>query len=166
MKKSVLALFTLVFSLGMGAQNLNGGLSLGLPVGDASDAYSFNLTLDINYLWNVSEAFEAGVATGLQYNFGKSIDIPLLEGSFDVDDAMFLPIAGTARYAVTEKFKLGADLGYAIGLAPSENDGGFYYAPKAQYSITDALDIVFAYRGVSVEGGNFNTLTLGVELGL
>ena len=47
-----------------------------------------------------------------------------------------------------------------------ENDGGFYYAPKVQYGISETIDIVLAYKGVSLEGGSFDSITLGVEFRL
>ena len=67
---------------------------------------------------------------------------------------------------MTVPFILGADLGYAIGVSPSDNDGGFYYAPRIQYGVSESIDIVLAYRGISVDGGSFDVLTLGIEFGL
>ena len=164
MKKLLLVAAIAVFGLSsVNAQNFNGGISLGLPIGDAGDAWTFNVTLDVNYLWDAGENFKAGVATGFSHSFGDSIDTGF--GTFDVEDAQFLPLAGAARFAVSEEFTLGADLGYAIGISEG-NDGGFYYSPRAQYSLSEALDIVLAYRGVSLDGGSFDVLTLGVEFGL
>jgi hypothetical protein len=133
------------------SQELNAGLHLGLPVGDASNLYSFNLTADVSALWELGEQFEAGVITGLSFSVGDN----------NVDNAVFLPIAGTARYEVTEALTLGADLGYALGLTDGF-DGGFYYAPRVQYDIADDLDIVLSYRAVS-DNGTFSILNLGVE---
>ncbi len=103
-----------------------------------------------------------------QHYFGSEEDVTLFGQTVTVeyDDFGFLPIAAAGRYAVSEEFTLGADLGYAIGLSPDGNDGGFYYAPKVQYSISDSLDIVLAYKGVSLDGGSFDALSLGVEFGL
>ena len=107
----------------------------------------------------------AGIATGYSHSFGDSIDLDGF-GSFDVEDAGFIPIAGAARFNVSDDFILGADLGYAIGVSPSDNDGGFYYAPRIQYGVSESIDIVLAYRGISVDGGSFDVLTLGIEFGL
>lgn len=164
MKKLFLAAFAVFAFASVNAQEFKAGISAGLPIGDSGDAYTFNVSLDLNYLWAVSEEFHAGIATGLLYNFGDSIDFG--SESFDIDDAMFLPLAVAGRFAVSEQFTLGADLGYAIGLAPDGNDGGFYYAPRVQYGVSEALDVVLAYRGVSVDGGSFDTITLGIEFGL
>ena len=164
MKKLLLLSVIAVFAIGsMNAQGAKAGISAGLPIGDAGDAWTFNVTLDVSYLWEVGENFNAGVTTGYSHSFGDSIDTGF--GSFDVEDAQFVPLAGAARFAISEEFTLGADLGYAIGIDDG-NDGGFYYAPRAQYSVSEALDVVLAYRGISLDGGSFDVLTLGVEFGL
>ncbi|ULC60864.1 porin family protein [Flaviramulus sp. BrNp1-15] len=166
MKK--LFLLSIIAVLGMttvNAQgNLNAGVNLGLPIGDAGDGWTFNVTLDVNYLWEVGENFDAGVATGYSHSFGDSIDVPGF-GSVDIDDAQFLPIAGAARFGISDKFTLGADLGYALGINDG-NDGGFYYAPRVQYGVSESLDIVLSYRGVSLDGGSFDVINLGIQFGL
>jgi len=148
----------------LNAQNFNAGISAGLPIGDAGDFFTFNVTLDVNYLWEVSEDFKAGIATGYSNSFGDSVDGGVF-GSIDIPDVQFLPIAGAGRFNVSDDFIIGADLGYALGINDG-NDGGFYYAPRAQYSVSETIDVVAAYRGVSIEGGSFDVITLGVEFGL
>lgn len=167
MKKLLLlsTIAILAMSTGLNAQgNLKAGANLGLPIGDAGDGWTFNVTLDLNYLWDAGENFQAGVATGFSHSFGDSINLGPL-GSVDIDDAQFLPLAGAARFSVSDQFTLGADLGYAIGINDG-NDGGFYYAPRVQYGISDAIDIVLSYRGVSLDGGSFDVINLGIEFGL
>ena len=66
---------------------------------------------------------------------------------------------------VAPNFTLGADVGYAIGINDG-NDGGFYYSPRAPYSVSEAIDIVAAYRGVSVNGGSWDVISAGVEFGI
>ncbi len=158
-------MITAVFALSANAQDgLKGGVSAGLPVGDVGDGYSFSLLLDLSYLWGVSDQFDVGITAGYSHSFGKSIDVG--EGSFKLDAASFLPVAVAARLNVSDTFAIGADLGYAVGINPDGNDGGFYYAPKLQYSVSDSIDIVAAYRGVSLDGGSFDIFSLGLEFGL
>lgn len=164
MKKLMLLAAMVAFGFTAKAQDFNAGISAALPIGDAGDSYTFGVNLDANYLWEVSESFNAGVAAGYHHYFGDSVEV--LGTSFDVDDAGFLPIAAAGRFAVSEEFTLGADLGYAIGLSPDGNDGGFYYAPKVQYGVSESLDIVLSYKGVSVDGGSFDAISLGIEFGL
>lgn len=162
MKK--LLLCTVITVLGLTSVNAQGpslGVNVGLITGDFSDGYSFNLTLDASYLWELSDQIEAGVATGYSHSFLKS--------DFEGDAASFLPIAAAGRFNVSEEFAVGVDLGYAVGINEG-NDGGFYYAPRVEYSIGESLDLVAAYRGVSIDAGpitlGFNTITLGVEFDL
>lgn len=140
-----------------------GGVNAGLITGDFSDFYSFNLTIDASYLWEVSDQIEVGAATGYSHSFGKNDDL------IEAEDAQFLPLAAAGRFNISEEFAVGVDLGYALGINDG-NDGGFYYAPRVQYSVSESLDVVLAYRGVSLDAGpisvGFNTITLGVELGL
>ena len=165
MKKLLLIIAVMLFGFNVNAQDgLRGGISAGLPIGDAGDGYSFSVLLDLSYLWEVSDSFDVGLATGYSHSFGESIDFG--GGSFKLDDASFLPVAVAGRLGVSDEFTIGADVGYAIGISPDGNDGGFYYAPKLQYSVSDSIDIVFAYRGVSVDGGSFDIISLGVEFGL
>ena len=175
MKKLLLGVFVVFSFVRVNAQEFKAGVSVGLPVSDASDFYTVNADLDLTYLWNVSQKFDVGITTGVSYNFGDTVRIPNIIGggsrSFDVDDAVFIPIAGAVRFALSEKFSLGMDLGYAIGVSPSRNDGGFYYAPRVQYSVTDKIDIVFAYRSVEIPVGlvgfgYLDNISLGVEMGL
>lgn len=165
MKKLFLLSIIAVFAIG--SVNAQGGprvgVNAGLIVGDFSDGYSFNITLDTGYLWEVSEQIEAGAAIGYSHSFGKTIE------GFDVEDASFLPVAAAGRFNVSEEFAFGVDLGYAVGINDG-NDGGFYYAPRVQYGVSESLDIVAAYRGVSIDAGpitlGFNTITVGVEFTL
>ncbi len=177
MKKLFLAVFVVFAFVSANAQDFNAGLSFGLPVGEATsdlpsgfngNTHSFSIVLDVNYLWNVSEKFDAGIASGYSHSFGDKIsyeDENVIITNIRVDDVGFLPIALAGRFNVSDKFTLGADLGYAIAITPSEIDGGFYYVPKVQYGISDAIAIVAAYRGISLDRGSFGNITLGIEFG-
>lgn len=161
MKKSLFLLALVVFAVGsMSAQgNLSAGISLGLPIGYAGDGWNFNTTLDVNYLWEVGENFKAGIATGYSHFFGEQ------GAGYEIDDIQYFLIAGSARFVISNKFTLGMDLGYAI---ESGDDGGIYYAPRVQYGISESIDIVAAYRGISyiIDTYSMNAMTLGVEFGL
>lgn len=165
MKKFLFIAVLAAFGLNAGAQNFSGGVTVGLPVGDAGDAYTFNIGLDVQALWEVSESFDAGVASGYNHSFGDSFSEMILGTTieFDVDDYQYIPLAAAGRYSVSEDFTLGADLGYAI--AVGEGDGGFYYRPMVGYNVAESTQITASYRGVSVDGGTFTTINLGVNFG-
>lgn len=158
MKKLFLAAFAVFAFASVNAQEFKAGVNAGLPIGDAGDFSTFAIAVELGYLFDVSEDFQAGPTVGFNHSFGDSDIID--------EDFSWLPIAAAGRFAVSEEFTLGADLGYAVGIAPDGIDSGFYYAPRAQYGVSDALDIVLAYRGISLDGISWSQITLGVEFGL
>ena len=158
MRKILVIGCMLLFGATLQAQEgLNVGINLGLPVGDASDFSSFSLGLDANYLWNVAESVDVGVATGFTNAFGKTFEI--LGEEFDAEDVQFIPIAAAGRYHVTDKFRAGADIGYAIGINDG-NDGGFYYRPILAYGLNDTMEVNFSYTGISLDGFTWSTISL------
>lgn len=165
MKKTIF--FAALFVMGMlttTAQNeFRAGLSGGIPIGDAGDFATFAIAVDLGYLFEISDSFDAGVATGYSTSFGDEITIAGV--TIELDDVQFIPVAASGRFEVAPNFTLGADVGYAIGINDG-NDGGFYYSPRAQYSVSEAIDIVAAYRGVSVDGGSWDIISAGVEFGI
>lgn len=162
MKKLLMIALISLFGYQANAQ-FSAGVWGGLPIGDAGDIATFSLGVDLTYLFEVSEQFAVGPTTGFSHSFGDSVDTGF--GTVDFDDVQFLPVGAAARYSISDAFSLGADLGYAVGINDG-NDGGFYYAPKAQYSVSELIDIVFAYRNVSVTGGTWSILSLGLEFGI
>ena len=160
MRKLVLAAFAVFAFASVSAQGqFKAGISGGIPIGDAGDFATFAIAVDLGYLFEISDEFDAGVTTGYSHSFGDEIN------GFDIEDVQFIPVAASGRFEVAPDFTLGADVGYAIGINDG-NDGGFYYSPRAQYSVSEAIDIVAAYRGVSVDGGSWDIISLGVEFGL
>lgn len=159
--------FAAFLLMGVGSMNAQGefraGLSGGIPIGDAGDFATFAIAVDLGYLFEISDTFDAGVATGYSHSFGDEITIAGV--TVELDDVQFIPVAASGRFEVAPSFTLGADVGYAIGINDG-NDGGFYYSPRAQYSVSEAIDIVAAYRGVSVDGGSWDIISAGVEFGI
>jgi len=165
MKKSLVIICMFFAGMTLQAQEgFNLGINFGFPTGDASDFSSFSLGIDANYLWNVGESIDVGVATGFTNAFGKKIDLGTF-GEVSLDDVQFIPVAAAGRYHITEKFRAGADLGYAIGLNDG-NDGGFYYRPIVGYGITDRIEANFSYTGISLDGLTWSTFVLGFMVNL
>ncbi|MFC4220090.1 outer membrane beta-barrel protein [Flagellimonas marina] len=163
MKK--ILLFTSALILGIStiqAQNsFYIGAHAGLPVNDGASNYtSFALTADVGYLFDISEDFKIGPTLGYSHTFGKDIDMGVLFA--ETDDIQFMPIAAASRFNISDKFTVGADVGFAIGIN-EENDGGFYYSPRAAYSLSKTIDAVLSYRGISGDSGNWNIISVGVE---
>ncbi len=158
MKKLFLAAFAVFAFASVNAQEFKAGVSAGLPIGDAGDLATFSIAVDLGYLFEISDDFQAGPTAGFNHSFGDSDIID--------EDFSWIPVGATGRYAVSEEFTLGADLGYGIGVAPDGIESGFYYAPRVQYGVSEALDIVLAFRNISLDGITWSQITLGVEFGL
>ena len=152
MKK--LFIIAAMFLLGSTAVKAQGELQIGvgggIPVGDITDFSSFVLDVDVNYLFEVSETFSAGPSLSYVHFFSDAINLGGL--TIEVDDFQFLPIAGSGRFEVVPNFKIGGDLGYAVGINDG-NDGGFFYAPSASVNVKENIMLTLSYNGVSASDG-------------
>jgi len=163
MKKINFALSLVLLSVfSIQAQGFKGGFSLGFP---SEDTHTFSIIAQVSYLFEVEDNIMVGPFTGYSHSFGDDITITDNlgnENNVEENDYQYAPVGISGRYLLTENLYGGLDLGYAIGLG-NANDGGFYYAPKIGFSISDSYDIIAAYRGVAVNGGSFNILSAGIE---
>ncbi len=130
------------------------GVNLGVPVGDASDFTSLSFGVDLGYMAPITERFKAGATVGYLMFTGKDFH------GIQIDDFSFLPIAASGQYSITNNLFVGADLGYAVGLAPDGVDGGFYYQPKFGYQI-DLFEVYLGYKGISHNGDNLSSINIG-----
>ena len=162
MKKLVLIISIIFASYSANAQ-FRAGVSGGIPIGDSGDFSNFALLVDASYLFDVSQVIQVGPTIGYSHSF--------LDSDFDLDDIQFIPIAAAGRFKISDGFKFGIDLGYAIGVNDG-NDGGLYYSPRIQYSVSEVIDIVGAYRGVDIKGNTpfyelrWDMFTVGIEIGI
>jgi hypothetical protein len=162
--KKVLVVALALIGFSMNAQEgFKLGANLGLPVGDAGDVSGFSVGLDAQYIFETAGEFDLGVATGFTNSFGKTIGDSTF--SIEIDDVQFLPLAGVARYKASEEFSIGTDLGYALGINDG-NDGGFYYRPTVGYAVSEGIEINASYTGISLDGGTWSTVNLGVLFNL
>ncbi len=139
------------------AQGFSAGLNLGLPVSEERNEVTFNISVDVNYLWSVSDKISLGVASGYSHSF---------VGEDKGDDWSYIPIAVAGRYLVSEKFIAGADVGFGYSISSNDEDYGFYWSPRVQYQINETFDIVSGWRTITGEDGNFSVITLGIEFEL
>jgi hypothetical protein len=160
MKKLLLIAVFAICGLGtVNAQGFSAGLNLGLPAGDASNTTSFALGADVNYMFNAGESFTYGAATGYQHFLGKSI------AGVNVGSTSYIPLAGVARYALSDDFSVGLDLGVAF-LSGNGSGTGTYYRPMVVYNLSDTMKLNASYAGVSVVGGTFANFGVGVMFAL
>ncbi len=156
-KLCVLVVFAFCSVTSINAQggNFNVGVNIGVPTGNVSDFYSFVVGIEANYLFEISDEFQVGPTVSYINYFGEFI------GQFDFKDVSFLPIGGAARYNASEKIVLGVDLGYAVGISPDGNDGGFQYRPMVGYNVSEKIMLQAFYSGISVTGGTFGQFGVG-----
>ncbi|WP_166382061.1 transporter [Polaribacter sp. 11A2H] len=166
MKKVLLVAFVAIMGVStINAQEgvLNGGVNVGIPTGDANDFYGVALGAELNYMFPVADGFTLGPSVQYSHFFGKDQDFGGV--TFETSDASYLPISGAARFNVSEKFVVGANLGYAVGLS-EDLDGGFYYRPVVGYKIGDTTQLNISYSGISNDVLDMNNVSLGVMFGL
>ncbi|WP_299121641.1 outer membrane beta-barrel protein [uncultured Tenacibaculum sp.] len=150
--KKLLLVAMMAFGMAVNAQEteLNVGGTIGLPVGDAKDAkLDVAGAIEVNYLFKVSEDFKVGPSVSYLHFNGDGADLG------------YLPLAAAARYSVTDKFTLGADLGYGIGVYQDGQTSGFYYRPVVGYKVTDKITIQADYSGISLDGATVSKIGLG-----
>lgn len=140
--------------------SFNVGANIGITTGDADVSYGLMISAEANYLFEVADEFKVGPSVSYVNYFGKTIN------GFDIDNASFIPLAAAGRFNASEKFDIGLDLGYGIGISPDGNDGGFYYRPLVGYKLNEQITLQAAYSGVSVDGGTFSNLAIGVMFAL
>ncbi len=162
MKRLVLIMcFAFLGTYAMQAQSgLRIGANIGLPVGDIEEVSNFQVGADLAYMVGVADMLYVGPKIGYTRFFMDEDDI----GGFEVDDPAFLPISASGRVSLARGFFFGTDLGYAVGLNDG-NDGCFYYRPQVGYNF-GKIGLVGSYTGISVDGGSFGSINLGIEFGL
>ncbi|XMO85704.1 hypothetical protein AAFN75_12995 [Algibacter sp. AS12] len=107
---------------------LKAGITAGVPVGDAGDASSLNLGLDLRGQYLVNPNLGIGLASGYSHYFGKD----------EVEDFGVIPAAGFIRYYFTPNgLFLGSDVGYGFLSNIDDNDGGLYVNPHIGYHNRD-----------------------------
>ncbi|WP_127019941.1 hypothetical protein [Flagellimonas beolgyonensis] len=163
---SVLAVFA--FCISVTAQYVDRsstkvGVMAGIPMGDLSDFSKIALGVDVAFHWGVSELFDVGIATGFINAFGETDSATVgditIEGSFD--NYQVIPVAAAVRLYPTYNFKLGADVGYAVGVNEG-NDGGFYWRPVIGYNISGNTELNVSYININNDGESFSIAALGL----
>ncbi len=143
--------------------NFRGGLNAGMVIGDFSEAYSLVLGVDLYQHWGVSKTLDLGVTTGFLNAFGEKKELTsggiTLETQFD--NIQIIPVAGSVRIYPTAGFKIGGDVGYAIGINEG-NEGGLYYRPSLGIDINGGVtELNISYLAVHGDA-TFSNVLFGV----
>lgn len=176
MKKRLLTLVAVLsFSmLTFGQSGLNIGFSIGFPYEnyDGYD-YSFAFNGDINYLFEVNQAFDIGIATGYGHAIGESFYVGPILGNFDTPDYQYVPVAAAFRFGPNTRLTVGADIGYAISVSSAKDlsnrdyyTGGFYWRPMVGFNINDRLQLNANYIGISDDYFYYGSFNLGLTVNI
>ncbi len=142
--------------------NFKAGIHFGVPFGDISEISNFELGLDLGYHWGVSELVDVGLSTGFMNAFVNNDTVDF--GSFviegDFPNIQYVPAAVAVRLYPTYDFKLGADVGYAVGVNEG-NTGGFYVRPQIGVNVSDNTEINISYVKIS-DDYDYSMAALGI----
>lgn len=173
MKKTLFCFAIAIFGLiNLNAQEFRVGVHGGVPLNNLNTGYS--LALDVSYLLPVSEKVNFGLTAGITHSYGSYYILDVLSNpirsNWD-EELSILPISFSSRFSVSKNISLGMDLGYAFPIKKSYLEGGFYFAPRAQYNVTKVIDIVLGYRVAKLDYLGSSTvspdmLSLGIEFKL
>ena len=130
---------------------LKAGITTGIPVGDAGDAASFNLGVDLRGQYLINPNFGIGLATGYNHFFAKD----------ELDDFGLIPAAVFLRYYFTPTgLFFGADFGYGFLTKVENNDGGLYVNPQIGYHNRDWN--IFAFYQKTFAENDVDIQTVGI----
>ncbi|WP_369047669.1 hypothetical protein [Tenacibaculum sp. UWU-22] len=163
MKKFVcFALFLMTMSLSAqsiydGSDQISVGVNAGLPIGDLAGSYSAGFGIDFNYLYSIGSKVQIGGATGYLFFMGKDVNGVKAAGK------SYIPIAGAIRFNNEyDRYVIGTDLGYAIGITPSGDKGGVYFKPYLGYKISNNVELNLSYIGVKKKDPAYSYVALGL----
>jgi hypothetical protein len=170
MKKIMIFTAALMISLTTFAQDkkIKVGAFGAIPIGDTKDVSKTGFGIDASYLFKVSDKLDVGFTTGVSFFGGKKVTVNNEDNTtstYKYSDAKYVPLTGAIRFNATDKFYIGTDLGYAIGIGDNVK-GGLHYKPRIGYQITDRLGINTSFTGLKVKGGTWKTLNFGIEFSL
>jgi hypothetical protein len=180
MKKQLL---TFLVALSFGAfsyaqAGFNIGGSIGFPYQNYQGYdYSFAFNVDANYLFEVNQAFNIGLASGYGQAFGESYDYyigPILGYErVEIPDFQYVPVAAAARFNLNTRMVFGADIGYAVNVSSAKdiynNDyysGGFYWRPMIGFNINERLQLNANYIGISDDYFYYGAFNLGLTINI
>lgn len=180
MKKYLLSIIGGLFLsiLTYAQSGLNMGFSIGFPYENYEGyEYSFAFNGDINYLFEVSSAFDLGLASGYGHAIGSSTNYfyPNLGISrrLEIPDYQYVPVALAGRIHANSRLTLGGDIGYAISVSSAKDvyfgdyyTGGFYWRPMVGFNLNNRIQLNANYIGISDDYFYYSAFNLGFMINL
>lgn len=163
MKKIILLLVVTFITLNGYSQEreLNVGLNGGITTSDIKNYSSVAFGIDANYLFDRYEDFKFGPSVNLIYFSPKE------QEGISIKPFTYISIGGSIVFkAIAEKFYIGTDLGYAMGISPSGDRGGIFFKPKVGYEINDSFKVNLFYATVKKKQPAYSYIGLGLEFNI
>jgi hypothetical protein len=160
---SILIVGTVFAQDGGKLKGLKLGIHGGIPIGDSKNNFDFNVGADVAFMHYLQDGFGIGVITGFDmYKIKKSDDLKVIEGLNDKDFNV-VPLGLSLQLPLSEKFFLGADMGFAFFINTTGTNGGAFIQPKLGFQ-REKFEIYGAYRKITQTGGGntISTLNLGI----
>lgn len=173
MKRLLLLVCTAFVFSNLSAQKLEASLSAAFAVSDGSNYTKTGFMGEIGFMPKIAPKVQIGGQVGFLLLPGKEV---LFDDFNDTAPSQnFISLAAAARIDIAKGFKAQGDLGYAFGVnktdqfdgifgIPIENVNGFYYSPKVLYELTERVLIMLAYRGIALDGFDWQVITAGLTL--
>lgn len=132
--------------------NLAGGLKVALPVGDASNAYSFGFGAELQGEYMFAESVSGLISAGYTHFLGKD-----LGGGYKVDGTGFIPVLAGVRFYPSSNVFVGGKVGVSFGTA-SGAGSAFTYEPQIGLN-GEKYQVALGYNAMS-NNGTFGSIGL------
>jgi len=154
MKKAIFVFLTCFVLFAVNAQNgqLSLGVNLGIPVSSTSKVSSFVMNAEVNYLFQSSGGFKIGPSISFSHFVGKNGGNIL----------SYLPLAIAARFSYSNRFSLGADVGYGFAIKPQSAENGFYYRPIIIYHLNRFMQLSASFSVISKINASVTNANVGL----
>ena len=157
MKKIFFVLIVLLSVKSFSQEQLNLGVNGGITVGNLESVSTAAFGVDANYLFEIFEGLSVGPSLNFIYFLTDEVN------GVKRDALMYLPVGGAVRFqAIDEKFYVGADFGFAVGIAPEGDNGGVFFKPLLGYKINDNIKLNLFYSGVKKRLPTYGYAGLGL----
>lgn len=150
MKKIILTLSIIMSTISLAnAQDLFVETKIELP---AENDYIFGGGLTFGYYFDLADNLRIGPSIAADYY--------LADSESSASNALYIPLAVSTDFQFADNTSIGLDVGYSLGVSPSNAKGGFYYRPSIRYNI-----IQVSYSTISLgNGNNFSAFQIGLKM--
>ncbi len=174
--KRLLLIFCAAFTVSnVSAQALETSLSAAFAVGTGSNFTKAGFMAEVGFMPKIAPKVQIGGQVGFLLLPGAEVESGNLIDVNPSPNQNFISVAAAARIDIAKGFKVQADLGYAFGVnktnqfsspfgIPIENVNGFYYSPKVLYQLAERFLVMLAYRGIALDGFEWQVITFGLTL--